>query len=206
MKITSRLLASILITSTLILSVGCSSKNNDDTSTDASTTNVIAKSNEKEVYELYKELYPKVKELYKQYGFTDSNYEEYGEINNKYYSGPEGMLYEIFDNINHGDIVNARYTVDYSSGEATEVFADLYMEVNSDQIANNGFKIEDTFFAAMDKLMIGEDIDYTELNNNIVDAYKNGGYYDETIEYKNGNCRITTDSTMIQYTIGIYPE
>lgn len=201
-----RKLTSILIASTLILSVGCSSNNNDDISTDTSITNVVSKNNEKEVYELYKDLYPKVKELYQQYGFTDSNYEEYGEIKNKYYSGPEGMLYEAFDNIKHGDIINATYTIDYSSGEATEVFADLYMEVNSDEIANNGFKMEDTFFAAMDKLMIGEDIDYTELNNNIVDAYKNGGYYDETIEYKNGSCRITTDSTMIQYTIGIYPE
>lgn len=201
-----RKLTSILIASTLILSVGCSSKNNDETSTDTSTTNAVAKNNEKKVYELYKELYPKVKELYKQYGFTDSNCEEYGEINNKYYSGPEGMLYEVFDNIKHGDIINATYTIDYSSGEATEVFADLYMEVNSEEIANNGFKMEDTFFAAMDKLMIGKDIDYTELNNNIVDAYKNGGFYDETIKYKNGNCRITTDSTMIQYTIGIYPE
>lgn len=196
-------LTSILIASTLILSVGCSSKNNDDTTTDTSTTNAVSKNNEKEVLKTYTTLLPKVKEVYNQYGFK---YEDYGNIESKYYNGPKGILYEKFDDINHGDIINASYTVDMSTGIASEVYADLYMEVNSDEIANNGFKMEDTFFAAMDKLMIDEDIDYTELNNNIIDAYKNGGYYDETIEYKNGNCRITTDSTMIQYTIGIYPE
>ena len=62
------------------------------------------------------------------------------------------------------------------------------MQVDSDKIVSDGFKMEDTFFAAMDKLMIGEEIDYTYLNEKIVNAYKDGGFYDETIEYKNAIC------------------
>lgn len=198
-----RKIMSIVLLTTMVLSVGCSTKEENKSTVESSNTNIVSKKNDKELYEIHKNMFPKVKEVYKEYGFE---VEEYENIDNEYYSGSKGMLYRIVDDVNHGDIYNARYEIGIEDDKAVKVYANLFMEVDPDEIKKNGFKMEGTFFEAMDKVMVGQDIDYSEVNQEIVDAYNNDGFLDSIKEYGNVSCRVTADGSMLSYTISIYPE
>ena len=198
-----RKITGILIIFTLILSVGCSSKDTNEVSDAGNTSQVVSNNSEEKIYEIHEELLPKVRAVFEEYGLE---LEEYPQIDNKYYTGIEGISFETFDDTNHGDIGLARYKVAMSEGKAINVYADLFLDVEPDKIKENGFKIEDSIFAAVDKVMGNEDVDYTEINEEIKEAYNTGGNLYTTREYGNISCSVTADGDLLSYTITVNPE
>jgi hypothetical protein len=192
----------LLLSNVLLLSVGCS--DNKESVSNTEIASEVESINQEEVYKIHEELLPEIKNLFNKYGFE---YKELEDIDNEYYSGIKGVRYKITDGINPGDIHYAEYKVGISvDGEAKCIYANIGMDVDPDEIKANGFKMEDTFFADIYRTITGQDVDYTDVNEEIYEAYNKTGFLDSIKEYGNTSANILADGSMLTYTIRMYPE
>lgn len=193
---------SILITGVMILSVGCGSKNNSESDNKISSqeNEQVSKYTNEEIYGKHEELLDKIKKGFNDYGITEIK-EDY-EIDNKYYKGTTRLLYHNSQIKN--DIYFSEYKLVKEGENAKYIYLDSFMNVNKDEISNNGFNVEGTFFEKMTKIMHDGEVDYKTINEDIVNAYKNNEFMDETYDYDDMNIRVVADGDALSYTIKLY--
>lgn len=203
-------LVTIMIASMAALTIGCSSNEESISDENSQVKENINLTDSKEstlsqdeLYNLHKELFPQIQQLFKDEGIDfvlDTN-----KKNTKYdedtYAG-----YSDSSNKEIGAYTIATYELKFEkNGDIRGIGMDLYQNIDSEAIKNNGFKFEDTAFYKMANIAIKENKDYSEINEKINDIFKNGEEEYISTNYENIYEDISISDSKIKYTINIEP-
>lgn len=178
MKKIKKYIIAILLVSTTILAIGCQSNNKSNelkTTTKTQGSNVPKESSNKNNPEstpnstskdfdkLNKEFLPQIEKIFKENGIEikDSEFDE-----GKKSSGDIYKSYIDKSKTGLGEVTQAQYM----SNPSNKLWI-ISMAINTDKsmFGDNKFKIEDTLFYSLSKVIINNEIDYSALNKEIND-------------------------------------
>lgn len=203
-------LVTIMIASMAALTIGCSSNEESKSDENSQVKENINLTDSKEstlsqdeLYNLHKELFPQIQQLFKDEGidFVLDTSKKNTKYNEDTYAG-----YSDSANKEIGAYTIATYEVKFEeNGDIRGIGMDLYQNIDSEAIKNNGFKFEDTAFYKMANIAIKENKDYSEINEKINNMLNNGEDNRITTTYENINENISVSSNEISYSINIKP-
>lgn len=204
-----KLLISILVLSSLVMMVGCNDKKIDDTNSKPVENEQIENNNEnkersnKEMYEIYEELLPKVKAYYESLGV---DIEEEKSQKCKDYDGNTYMSYRDYDNNNLGEFSVLDYGLAFDKDGTVDFLAgSMYMNIDAEEYKDGNFKFEETPFYELSKIFGADELDYTSINEKVNDYYKGNG--SDLIQREDGQYseRINLGQSEFVYIININP-
>lgn len=190
-----KIITTMLLTTSLLFSVGCSKD------VEIQNTKEVNISYEQELYKTYQNIYPKMKKLFKE---LELDIKENNYIDHRYYSGPQQIVYSSDKIMNSSNITYANYELNFKNNNPIKVYTNIVIDVDKEELVN-GFDMNNTVFANIDKIMIDKDIDYTEINKEILNACSNMKDLSVTKEYDNITCNIEIKDNKIEYSVSIYP-
>lgn len=198
-------ITTLILVTTLVM-VGCASaESKDENNTinqQVSENNESNKKIEEKLYKKFEELFPKVEKVLQDNGINyeiiknkleNNKYNEYESINVSKVSKPG-----VFSDIGYGLGTDKEDNI-------SDIRIVMFLGVDNEEIKSNGFKIEETMFNDMSKILIKDGIDYSDTNSKINELYNSGD--EDTIinEYDNVQEVITVASDYIGYSITINP-
>ena len=204
-----KLLISMLVLSSLVTMVGCNDKKINDTNSKPVENEQIENNNEnkersnKEMYEIYEELLPKVKSYYESLGV---DIEEEKSQKCKDYNGNTYISYRDYDNKNVDEFSVVSYGLSFDpKGELSFLGGSMYMNIDESFYKDGNFKFEETQFYELSKLFGMEYLDYTSVNEKVNDYFNGNG---SDLIYRNKGQfseRINLGQSQFAYIININP-
>ena len=145
-----KIITTMLLTTSLLFSVGCSKD------VEIQNTKEVNISYEQELYKTYQNIYPKMKKLFKE---LELDTKENNYIDHRYYSGPQQIVYSPDKIMNSNNITYANYELNFKDNNPIKVYTNIVIDADKEELVN-GFDMNNTVFANIDKIMIDKDIDY----------------------------------------------
>ena len=204
-----KLLISMLVLSSLVTMVGCNDKKINDTNSKPVENEQIENNNEnkersnKEMYEIYEELLPKVKSYYESLGV---DIEEEKSQNCKDYNGNTYISYRDYDNKNVDEFSVVDYGLSFDQeGKIRFILGSMYMNIDAEDYKDGNFKFEETPFYELSKIFGASNLDYTSINEKVNDYFKGNG--SDLIQREDGQYseRINLGQSQFSYIININP-
>ena len=191
--------------------IGCSDKTVTENTNQNINNEVIAESSikedskrsNKEMYEIHKELIPRVKEYYESLG---GNVIEEKDERASDYKDITYISHTNYDNRTIGEFTALDYGLSfYQDGRVNFIMAGMYMNIDGESYKDGSFKIEETPFYELIKIFGADKLDYTSINEKINDYFQGNG--SDLVQRNEGQFseRINLSSGEIAYIININP-
>ena len=196
MKITKSHIVAFLLVATTSLTIGCQSTNNNNnnnnnenksnkTTQAPSDTQSVSNLTLEKMEKLNKEVLPQVEKLFKENG-TEIKDREFDEgIEKK----PEDVYKVHMNNSSTtiGEILMADY---YSKTDEGSWRVSLTINTDKDTFKDNKFKVEDTLFYSLSNLIVKNNIDYSDLNDQINELASNENVMVQSANIESGDFSI----------------
>lgn len=194
----------ILLSTVLISMQGCSNQNNNDIaeSNNTSIEKIDSEEINERMYKVYEDNVKAIEEIYKKNNieFKYSNTDKSGKYDNTKISFTNNEIDE------DRAIKSTTFSIKFNSdNNISFVSVNAFMNIKSENIETNKFKFEDTMFYELSNQLINEEVNYSEVNNQINECVKNDE--DKVIINTYGNIEETIDleGSLLVYTIVIRP-
>ncbi|MCC0639784.1 MULTISPECIES: hypothetical protein [unclassified Clostridioides] len=189
MKITKSHIVALLLVATTSLTIGCESANNNNKSNKItqvpSDTQSVSNFTLEKMDKLNKEVLPQVEKLFKENGIEIKDREFDEGIEKK-----PGDIYKTHMNNSNttiGDILIAEYISKANEGSWRVTLA---INTDKDTFKGNKFKVEDTLFHSLSNIIVKNNIDYSDLNNQINELASNEDGKLKSVNIESGDFNI----------------
>lgn len=193
-----------MITCISIFTIGCSGNKNQDSENNneqSQVENIDIKMTQEEIYNLHQKLMPQIEELFASEGIELTK--EKDDRNTKY-EGYTSLNFFDTENESAGAYTNAGYKVSFEeNGDIRSIGINLYQNIDRESLKNSELKFEDSIFSKITRLVVGDEVDYSEVNEDINYAIQNNDEDRVSTVYDNVSESIRVNEKEIRYSLVI---
>lgn len=199
-----RKIIAMMIICMSIFNIGCSGSKNQENENNNEQSQVESTDNEMsqdEIYSLHKEIMPQIEELFASEGISFTK--EKDDRNTKY-EGYTKLNFSDTQNESAGAYTHAGYELCFEeNGDIRSIGITLYQNIDRENIKNNELKFEDSIFSKITSLVVDDELDYSEVNEDINYAIQNNDEDRVSTVYDNVGESIRANEKEIRYSLVI---